>query len=99
MGCLDPVAPPAEDLEIIPVPLVASHGDWPDVVKDIVMTVIRTSRGVAFMDLLFATGTFPSLFIADKPSHSGNRGSPFEIILQGAGSLAACGMLISRSEV
>jgi len=63
------------------------------------MTVIRTFFGTGFMDHPAAPGTLPSLFIADKAPHAGNRGSPFEPVLQGAGSLAAEGMLVSRVEV
>jgi len=96
---LDPVASPAEDLEIIPGPLVSSHGDWPDMVQDVGMMVTRIFNGAGFMDCLSAQGTFPSLFIADKPPHSGDRESPFEPVLQGAGSLTAEGMLVSRAEV
>ncbi len=96
---LDPVAPPAEDLEIVQGPLVASHGDWPDVVEDVGMMVTRTFHGIALMNLPLTPGTFPSLLIADKPPHAGDRGSLFEPVLQRAGSLAADGMLVSRVEV
>jgi hypothetical protein len=98
-GSLDPVASPAEDLEIIPCPLVTTHGDWPDVVQDVGMTGIRTFYGAGFMDHPAAPGTLPSLLIADKPPHAGNRGSPFEPVLHSTGSLAAQGMLVSRVEV
>ena len=98
-GSLDPVASPAEDLEVIPRPLVTTHGDGPDVVKDVGMRGRRLFLSAGFTNLLFAPGTFPSLLITDKPSHAGNRGSPFEIIFQGAGSLAAEGMLVSRAEM
>ncbi len=98
-GSLDPVAPPAEDLEVIPGPLVASHGNWPDVVEDVGMMVTRAFQGIAIMDLLLTPGTLPSLLIADKPPHAGDRGSLGEPVLQGAGSLAAEGMLVSRVEV
>ena len=98
-GSLDPVASFAEDLEIIPGPLVTTHGDWPDVVQDVGVVGILTLYGAGFMDHPAAPGTLPSLLIADKPPHAGNRGSPFEPVLQGAGSLAAHGMLVFRSEV
>jgi hypothetical protein len=98
-GSLDPVASPAEDLEVIPCPLITSHGDGPDVVKDVVMMDIQITLCVGFMDHLPAPGTLSSLLIMDKPPHAGNRESPFEIILQRAGSLAAEGMLVSRIEV
>jgi hypothetical protein len=98
-GSLDPVASPAEDLEIIPCPLVTSHGDRPDVVQDIGMMVSRTFHGTGFIDLLTAADTFPSLLITDKPPHAGNCGTPFEIIFQYAGSLAAESMLVSLGEV
>ena len=97
-GSLDPVASPAEDLEIIPCPLVASHGDWPDMIQDIGMMVTRTFHGAGFMDLPAAQGTLPSLLIADMAPHSGDCGSPFEPVLQSAGSLAAEGMLVFRVE-
>jgi len=51
MGSRDPVASPAEDLEIIPNPLVNSLGDWTDVVEDTGMRVIRSLNGSGFMDL------------------------------------------------
>jgi len=98
-GSLYPVASPAEDLEIIPGPLVTSHGDWPDMVQDVGMMVIRTFQGAGFMDHLPAQGTLPSLLITDKPPHAGNRDSSSEPVLQRAGSLAAEGMLVSRVEV
>jgi len=98
-GSLDPVASPAEDLEVIPCPLVTSHRDGPDVVKDVGMMDMKITLCVGFMDHLPAPGTLPTLLITDKPPHAGNRGSPFEIILQRAGSLAAEGMPVSRIEV
>jgi len=98
-GSLDPVASPAEDLKVIPGPLVASHGDWPDVVEDVGMMVTRTFQGVAIRNHLAAQGTLPSLLTADKPPHAGDRGSLCEPVLQSAGSLAAGGMLVSRVEV
>ena len=98
-GSLDPVASHAEDLEIIPGPLVTAHGDGPDVVQDAGMMPMRIPRDRGFIDLPAAAGTFPSLFITDNPSQTGNRGSPFEIILQGAGSLAADRVLVSRGKV
>lgn len=98
-GCLDPVASLAEDLEIIPGPLVTSHGNWPDVVQDIMMAGMRTSVGLALMDLAFAPGTPPSLFVPDKPPHSGDRRPFFEPVFHSAGGLTAEGMLVSRIEV
>ena len=84
-GCLDPVTSLAEDLEIIPGPLVTSHGNWPDVVQDIMMAGMRTSIGPALMDLAFAPGTPPSLFVPDKPPHSGDRRPFFEPVFHTAG--------------
>jgi len=98
-GCLDPVASLAEDLEIIPGPLVTPHGNWPDVVQDIMMAGMRTSVGPALMDLAFAPGTPPSLFVPDKPPHSGDRRPFFVPVFHIAGWLTAEGMLVSRIEV
>ena len=98
-GCLDPVASLAEDLEIIPGPLVTSHGNWPDVVQDVMMAGMRTDIGPALMDLAFAPGTPPSLFVPDKPPHSGDRRPFFEPVLHTAGGLTAEGTLVSRIEV
>jgi hypothetical protein len=98
-GSLDPVASLAEDLKIFPGPLVTSHGNWSDVIQDVVMTVIRTFHGAGFMDHLPAQGTLSSLLPADKPPHAGNRWSPFEPVLHSTGSLAADGLLVSRIEV
>jgi len=67
-------------------------------IQDIGMMVTRTFHGAGFMDLPLAPGTLPSLLIADKSPHPGDRGSPFEPILQSAGSLAAEGMLVFRVE-
>jgi hypothetical protein len=69
------------------------------VVQDIVMAGMRTSVGLAFMDLAFAPGTPPSLFVPDKPPHSGDRRPFFEPVLHTAGGLTAEGMLVSRIEV
>ncbi len=98
-GCLDPVASHAEDLQVIPGPLVTSHGDRPDVVKDVMMILVRTSGGVGFIDRLPADGTSPSLFVPDKPPHSGDRRPFFEPVLHTAGGLTAEGMPVSRIEV
>lgn len=98
-GCLDLVASLAEDLEIIPGPLVTFHGDWPDVVQNVVMKGIRTCSGVGFTDFLFAPGTLPFLLIPDKPPHSGDRGPLFIPILYTAGGLAAQGSFVSGIEV
>jgi hypothetical protein len=98
-GCLDLVTSLAEDLKIIPGPLVTSHSNWPDVVENVATRVIRTFSGAGFMDLLPAPGTLPSLLVPDKSPHSGNRGSPFEPKLQSAGRPAAKGMFVSRIEV
>jgi hypothetical protein len=98
-GSLDPVASPAEDLEVIPCPLVTSHGDGPDVVQDVVMMDMRITLCVGFMDHLPAPDTLPTLLIADPPSHFRDRGPLFIPVLHGAGSLAADGMLVSRIEV
>jgi hypothetical protein len=98
-GSLDLVASLAEDLEIIPGPLITSHGDWPDVIQDVVMVVIRTPGAVEFTDLLPAAGTLPSLLVPDKSPHFGNRGPHFGPVLHTAGGLAAGGMLVSRVEV
>jgi hypothetical protein len=68
-------------------------------IENIGMRVHHTFYGAGFMDLPFAPCTLPSLLITDKPPHTGNRGPTFEIILQGAGSLAAESMLMSRAEV
>jgi len=97
-GCLDPVASLAEDLEIIPGPLVTSHGNWPDVVQDITAG-FRTSGGIAFIDLAFAPGTPPSLFVPDKPPHCGDRRPFLEPVFHTAGGLTAEGMLVSRIKV
>jgi hypothetical protein len=99
LGSLDPVASPAQDLEIIPCPLFPSHGDWPDVVKDVVMMDMWITLCVGFMDHLPAPGTLPTLLIADTPSHFRDRGPLFIPVLQCAGSLAAESMLMSRCEV
>jgi hypothetical protein len=93
-GSLDLVAPLAEDLKIIPGPLIAPHGDWPDVIQNVVMTIIRRSGGGAFMDLLVAPGTLPFLLKPDKSPHFGNSGPLFAPVLPAAGGLAADGILV-----
>ncbi len=98
-GSLDPVAPPAEDLEILPRPLVTSHRDRPDMVQDAGMMGMRIPRGVGCVEVLSAEGTLPTLLIADKPLHSRDRQSSFEPVLQSAGGLAAEGMLVTLPEV
>ena len=98
-GGLDPVASPAEDLEIIPGPLITSHGDRPDMIQDIVMTLIRLFGGTGLVNLLPAQGTLPSLLVPDTSPHQGDRSSHFEPVLHTAGGLAADRMLISRIEV
>ena len=98
-GSLDPVASPAEDLEIFPCPLITSPGDWPDVIQDAGMMVIRSFNGSGFMDLPLTPGTLPSLFIPDKSPHFRDSRSHFEPVLDTAGGLAADSMLVSRTEV
>jgi hypothetical protein len=98
-GGLDPVTSAAQDLEIVPGPLVTSHGDWPDVVENVVMRGGGIPVCIGFVDYLPAPGTLPSLLIPHKPSHFSDRGPLFIPVLQGAGSLAARGVLVSRSEV
>jgi hypothetical protein len=98
-GSLDLVASFAEDLKIIPGPLITFHGYWPDVIQDVVMMYIRTSGGVEFMDLLFAPGTLPFLLKPDKSPHFGDRGPLFVPILPTAGGLAAQGILVPGIEV
>ena len=51
------------------------------------------------MDLAFAPGTPPSLFVPDKPPHPGDSRSFFEPVLHTAGGLTAEGMLVSRIKV
>ena len=97
-GSLDLVTLLAEDLEIIPGPLVPTHRDRPDVIQYVVMMHIRTFSGVEFMDLLSAPGTLASLVIPDKLPHIGDRRPLFEPVLHTAGRLAADGMLIFRIE-
>ncbi|HET6581734.1 MAG TPA: hypothetical protein VFG36_07625, partial [Methanoregula sp.] len=55
--------------------------------------------GPALMDLAFAPGTLPSLFVPDKPPHAGDRWSHFEPVFHAAGGLTAEGVLVSRTEV
>jgi len=98
-GGLDPVAPPAKDLQVIPCPLVTSHGYGPDVVEDIGVVVIRASRGAGFGYHLPAPCTLPSLLVPDTSSHAGNRGSHVKPVLHAAGGLAAEGVFASRCEV
>jgi hypothetical protein len=69
------------------------------VIQDIVMRRVRTSGGVAFMDLLFATGILPFLLKADKSPHFGNRGPLFAPIHSATGGLAAQGILVPAIEV
>jgi hypothetical protein len=98
-GGLDPVAPYAEDLEVIPGPLVPLHGDRPDVIQDVVMNYMQALSGVEFMKLLFAVGTLPSLLIIDKPPHFGNGGPLSAPVLSTAGGLAAQGIPVPEIEV
>ena len=98
-GGLDPVASPAEDLEIIHGPLVTSHGDWPDVIQDVGKTGRGTFRGVGFMDLLPAPGTLPFLLKPDNSPHFGDCGPLPAPVLDTAGGLATEGILVPGTEV
>ena len=97
-GGLDPVALPAEDLEIVPGPLVPSHGDRPDVIHDAVMRCSRTLWGAAFRDLLSAVSTFPFLLRKDMQLHLRNSGLPAPV-LGGAGGPAADCIQVPEIEV
>jgi hypothetical protein len=98
-GGLDPVASPAEDLEIVPCPLITSHSNWPDMIQDVVMMVIRIFGSAGLVNLLSAQGTLPSLLVPDTSPHQGDRSSHLKPVLHTAGGLAADRMLISRIEV
>ncbi|MCX6688148.1 MAG: hypothetical protein NTZ39_00375 [Methanoregula sp.] len=98
-GGLDLVASYAEDLKIIPGPLIPAHGDWSDVIQDIVMEYMQTLGGFEFMDLLFAMSALPFLFIMDKLPHFGNCGPLFAPILGTAGGPAADGIHVPKIEV
>ena len=98
-GSLDPVAPLTEDLEIIHGPLITTHGEWPDVVQDVVMMRMRTSGSVGCMDLLVAPGTFPFLLKPDKAPHLGDCRPLPPPVLPAAGGLAADGVLVPGTEM
>ncbi|MCX6696445.1 MAG: hypothetical protein NTV84_02610 [Methanoregula sp.] len=98
-GGLDLVASFAEDLKIIPCPLIPAHGDWSDVIQNIVMEYMQTLGGFEFMDLLFAMSALPFLFIMDESPHFGNCGSLFAPILGTAGGPAADGSHVPKIEV
>ena len=98
-GGLDLVASCAKDLKIIPGPLVPFHGDWSDVIQDIMMKYMQTLSGVEFVDLLFAMSTLPFLLIMDTSPHFGNCGPLFAPILGTAGGSAADGIHVPKIEV
>ena len=87
-GSLDPVASPAEDLEIFPCPLITSPGDWPDVIQDAGMMVIRSFNGSGFMDLPLTPGN-TSLPVHPGQVASRDSRSHFEPVLDTAGGLAS----------
>ena len=93
-GGFDPVASPAEDLEIIHGPLVTSHGDWPDVIQDIGEAGRGTFRGTGFMDLLPAPGTLPFLLKPDNSPHFGDCGPLPAPVPDTAGGLATEGIFV-----
>ena len=63
------------------------------------MAGMLTSISLPLMDLAFAPGTPPSLFVPDKPPHSGDHRPFFEPVLHTAGGLTAEGTLVSPGEV
>jgi hypothetical protein len=83
--------------QVIPCPLVTSHGDGPDGVQDVAM--IRTSGGVGFTDIPFTPDTLPPCSSRTRRLIPAIVGLTLNQYSLTAGGLAAEGMLVSRLEV
>jgi hypothetical protein len=76
-GGLDPVASCAEHLEVPHIPLVPTHGDRQDVIKNKGMMRMPVFRSAGYRNFLPAPGTPAFLLEEDKTVHLANRGMLF----------------------
>jgi hypothetical protein len=68
-------------------------------IQNVRMNYMQTLIGVEFMQLLFAVGTLPILFITNESPHFGDGRPLFAPVLRTTGGLAAHGIPVSKIEV